>query len=179
MNFRIMSVVRYGITMHFMNADQPETDHTATERGLMTITERKRRFSPFLFMRITILQCHQSVCAQPVRSPDVDVIVSFLHDRDDAVLFPTPLHVACSRNNHSMSCSIPDVPFRSGFDTHAERNILCQCFQRGVAHPDPERPTNFFWYHNAAKIINSPDDSCCFHFVVFSFFDIFCSKLPW
>ena len=50
MNSRIMSVVRYGITMRLMNPDQSETNHTAAERGLMAKTERKRLFlSVFIY----------------------------------------------------------------------------------------------------------------------------------
>ena len=50
----------------------------------------------------------------------------------------------------------PDVP-SPGELLHpgTERNILCQCFQRGCARSDAECPADFFWYDDPSKIVDS------------------------
>jgi hypothetical protein len=55
---------------------------------------------------------------------------------------------------------LPDVPSPGNLlHTGTERNFLCKFYQRGGTHSDPKCPTNFFWYHNAPKIINTSDDT--------------------
>ena len=58
----------------------------------------------------------------------------------------------------------PDVP-SPGKLLHpgTEREFLCQCFQRGGAHPDPERSANLFWYDDSAEVIDSSHNTGCFH----------------
>ena len=52
---------------------------------------------------------------------------------------------------------------------HAKPVDWCQCCQWGVALPDAEGSSDFFWNDDSPQIIHSSDNSCGFH-ISFSFY---------
>ena len=52
----------------------------------------------------------------------------------------------------------------------------CQCCQQGVALPDAQGSSDFFWDDDSAQIVHSSDNASCFH-ISFSFYDPFDGRM--
>ncbi len=72
----------------------------------------------------------------------------------------------CNQRRRRLLFPLSDVP-SPGKLLHpgTERNILCQCFQRGVSLPDTHGSSDFFRYDDSAEIVDSSHNTGCFHFV--------------
>ena len=57
----------------------------------------------------------------------------------------------------------PPIPFRQIIHRKTEPLPLCQCCLQRVALADSQGAADFLGDHDAAEVVDAPDNACCFH----------------